>query len=281
MFKFTLTLATSAFLFMSGTADLFAMEPPEDADQSSHKALVFTNHIPKEIMQVIFVETSKGTNPRHLMSICNYWYSVIRENNIPEEAELHYSTTHILHTAMNPFMQQCMHTYWDNLFYNGILRYTPVDEDGKVIKGGETVTLKFSDFTDGTFDLSTCGDTGQFLVITESMDRFFTVCGENENKIVVGIMPCHRILQEVKNSPKHPFYTTLRCLYPDKTPAILLFRWGNENNLTRFDDIRTTDAKEISKRNLYENWGSNSFMCNYTKWSCPESKPTKGFHVYF
>jgi hypothetical protein len=116
MFKFTLTITTSAFLFMSGAADLFAMEPLED---THNNASVTINHIPADIMKVIFIDASKGTNPRHLASVCNHCYSVMRENNLPKvAAELHYPATNILGSTMNPFMQKCMNIYWENQFGN-------------------------------------------------------------------------------------------------------------------------------------------------------------------
>jgi hypothetical protein len=149
---------------------------------------------------------------------------------------------------MNAFMQLCMHIYWDNLFYNGNFDYAPTN-------GSTPVTSKFPGLNkDGVVDLSTCGDAGKYLVITTSMNQFFKVGEENKDKTVVGIMPCYRVLQEIQNSPKHPFFPLMAHLNPDKAPVVLFWRWGNETNLTWFDHLTTASMREISSRNLYENW---------------------------
>ena len=126
------------------------------------------------VIPLIIREGKGGIYPRHLASVCKLWYSIMRENNVPQE-ELHYST-------MNPFMKQCMKTFWASQFYNGVLRYTPP-------YGGEVIDLKFSDVlsnfeeTKGTFDLSSCGVTHNYLRMTLSVEEFLKVRGENENRL--------------------------------------------------------------------------------------------------
>ena len=43
-------------------------------------------------------------------------------------------------------------------------------------------------------------------------------------------------------------------LNPDKSPVVLLWRWGNDDNLTRVDSLTDATMSQISSRNLYENW---------------------------
>lgn len=235
MFKITLTIATSVVLLMSGAADLFAMEPLEDESK------VTISHMPKDVTKLILAEASKDVNPRRLVSVCKSWYNIIRKNNSPQRAELHYST-------MNPFMKESMNTYWENLFYNGVLKYTPTDD-------GQTVSLKFSDLNeDGTFDLSACGNKDRYLVITTKMDRFFKVGEENENKVVVLITPRYLVEQRITASPTHPVAALMADGDPDKAPMNMFWRWGNDTNLTDVDYLTTASAREISSRNLYENW---------------------------
>lgn len=268
MFKFTLTIATSAFLFMSGTADLFAMELLDDGDGKPGNQLVIArtedtkpdpiNHMPKDLMGVIFIETSKLKNPRHLTSVCKHWYSIMREDNIPQGAELHYSATNLLHTAMNPFMQRCMETYWENLFYNGILRYTPLDNNGKVIEGRAAVTLKFSGLkkTSRTFDLSACGDRGRLLLITESMDRFLQVTHGPLSKTTILVALRHLVEQEIKSQghpQDHPFASLMKEWDADKAPVGMFWRGGNNDNLAQVDNLTTASMNVLSSKNLYGN----------------------------
>lgn len=249
MFKFTLTIATSVVLLMSGAADLFAMEFLGDES----KALTI-NHTPKEVIGLMLEESSKNVNPRLLASVCKDWYNIIRENNSPQMAELHYSTINPSHSTMNPFMQKCMNTYWEGLFYNGVLKYTPGD-------GGQTVSLKFSDFKDGTFDLSACGNIGQYLVITENMNQFCKIGEENKDKTVIGIMPRHKIQQEIKNSPDHPFTSLMAGWDADEAPVGIFWRWGNDTDLSMFDYLIIADLSKISLSNLYDLWGAAYVRC--------------------
>lgn len=266
MFKFTLTIATSVFFLTSSAADLFAMETMDNPDGKPGKQLVIAmtedaepgpiHHLPKDLMEVIFIETSKDTNPknrnpRRLAYVCKSWFNCMRENSFDTllGTKNKQYVEKLGYLAMNPFMQTCMDIHLDNLHYKGILQFTPTD-------GSAAVTNKFSGLknTNGTFNLSECEYTDQYLVITESMNQFFKVGEENKYKTVIGIMPCHRILQEIKNSPEHPFYPLLANLDPDKAPVLLFWRWGSDTNLTCFDYLTTASVCEVSSRNLYENW---------------------------
>lgn len=281
MFKFTLTIATSAFLLMSGMTDLFAMALLDDGDGKPGKQLVLAkteeaepgpiNHMPKDRMTVIFMEASKDTNPRRLTSVCKPWYSIMREDNIPQGAELHYSPTNILHSTMNPFMQQCMNTFWEYQFYNGILRYMPTDD-------GQSVTLKFADLNkEGTFDLSACGNTGQNLVITKSMDRFFKIEGENKDKAMILVTPRSLVEQRINTSPSHPLAARMADWDADKAPVGIFWRWGNFNTLV--DYLTHASISKISSMNLYENWSVGLEARSWTVFGSVEM--CKDFHVYF
>ncbi|MBA3814764.1 MAG: hypothetical protein H0X26_09865 [Alphaproteobacteria bacterium] len=256
MFKVNLAISTSVFLFISSAADLFAMEPLHDLDDKPGNQLFIArtedaepgpiNHLPKDVMQVILIETSKDANPRRLTSVCKAWRVVLGLNENPY-GKLHYSITSPLHSTMNTFMQKCMDIYRENQYYHGILRYTPVE-------GGQVVTLKFLDFKDGTFDLSTCGNTGQSLVITESIDRFFKVGKANKDKKVILIALRHLFEQEINTLPDQKFASHITAWDADKAPVGMFWRHGNDENLARVDYLTTAGMSEISSRNLYENW---------------------------
>ncbi len=238
MFKFTLTITTSVFLFMSGAADLFAMDHLDD----DNKALATIHHIPQEVRRVILTETSKAVNPRCLTPVCKLWYNTIRENQDVQGKELHYSD-------MNPFMKDLMRTYWESRFYKGVLEYTSPN-DGKKIK------LRFLDLKDkdGTFNLSICEDASNYLVITINSDRFFEIGGENRDKAVTGIVPYHWIEQIIKSKPDHPLASFMAGWDPDIAPVGMFWRWGTDKDLTWVDYHTTATMNEISSKNLYENW---------------------------
>lgn len=159
-----------------------------------------------------------------------------------------YETVKLHYSDMNPFMQRCMNTYWESRFYNGVLRYTPTD-------GSAGVTLKFADLNEeGTFDLSACGNTGQYLVITTSMDRFFQIQGENIHKTVILVTPRSFVEQGINTSPSHPFAAHMAGWDVDKAPVGMFWRWANFTNLTWVDYLTNADMFKISSVNLYGNW---------------------------
>jgi len=137
-----------------------------------------------------------------------------------------------------------------NQYYNGILQYTPED-------GGPKIVLKFSDFKDGTFDISACGNEAQWQVITQSMPRFFIVEGENKDKLVTLVVLRQVVEQAVKEDPNHPFSPILETWPVDK-PVGLFWRYGNYKNLAWFDYLTTSTLEEISRSNLFENWKKSS-----------------------
>jgi hypothetical protein len=130
-------------------------------------------------------------------------------------------------------------------FDNAVLRYTPTD-------GGKTVTLKFSDLKDGTFDLSACGDVR--VVVTTKMDRFFKVGEENKDKSVVLIMLRHEV--EPRINPEHPFAGYMAGWDADR-PMGMFIRCCN-----------TTDAKSI-----FLKIASPSKTPFRVYWSCLRGRP--------
>ena len=237
MFKFTLTITTSVFLLMSGAVDVFAMNAWND----DKKALATTHGMHQDVMGVIFKEASKENNPRHLTSVCKFWYNIIRENQDSQGKELHYS-------EMNSFMKELMQIFWESRFYNGILRHTPRD-------GSEGVTLKFSLLNkDGTFDLSDCGDACQHLVITSNVDRFFKIEEENKDMTVILITLYSWVEQEINALPIHSFAALMADWNADKAPVGMFWRWGNCEDLTYFDYLTNVSMSTISSMNIYDNW---------------------------
>lgn len=205
----------------------------------------FGGLLPRGPMELIMVKAAdKGTNPRHLAFVCCWWHDVLRENNLPQ-GELKYS-------AMNPFMQKCMQRYWERRFYDGALLYrpTPGNDEGMITMDIASLRDPFCD----TFDLSTCKDRSNFVVITTDMKRFFEVGGKNQGRVVILFILHGLAAQKVKSTPNHPFASTMDGWNPDKAPVGIFWRWGNDANLTWCDYLTVRSLDGISSENLLENW---------------------------
>lgn len=205
----------------------------------------FGDLLPRGPMELIMVKAAdRGTNPRHLASVCRWWHDVIRENNLPN-GELKYS-------AMNPFMQKCMQRYWERRFYDGALLYRPTlgNDEGMITMDIANLRNPFCD----TFDLSTCGDRSNSVVITTDMERFFEVGGKNQGRVVILIMLRGLAVQKVESTPNHPFASIMGGWDPDKAPLGIFWRWGGDANLTLVDYLTVRSFGGISSENLYGNW---------------------------
>ena len=227
MFKYTKMIITAASLlaFCSGQlyAGLTAGTDVED-DKPKRTGVVattgtpdprFQEDMPKEIMRLIFVEASKDTKPGCLASVCGHWHNVMREDN-PIEPLLNYST-------LNRFMKDCMKIWWTEIFYKGVLLYKDPND-------GKEITLRVSELKEpfkGTFDLSACGNTANKLVITTSVDRFFKVKAENEERVVILITPRHVVEEEI-NSSAQPFSP----FWPNGMQAGLLSPFSTNGGIT-------------------------------------------------
>jgi len=254
MLRITKKIAIAASLgaYCIGPIDAYGTEKIIDnLNEESNQQLALTNPIgshpeiiiPDDIWKRLFKEISREENPRHLTSVCKHLYHILRENEIPQiQKELHYSD-------MNMFMRECMQTYWESRFYKGVLSYTSPD--------GGKVELKFSDLkkTNGTFDLSACGDTANYLLISTNRDHFFTIEEENKHKTVILITPRYLIEQGINNSTTHPLVPVIAGWDADKAPVGMFFwQWANSKKLTWFDYLTTESMASISSRDLFDNW---------------------------
>jgi hypothetical protein len=199
---------------------------------------------------------SKYINPRILIALNMQFYKLMRENKDPQNAELHYSATNILHSVMNPFMKSCMEAFWQNQFNNGILLYTTKRQaymDGKWhTVNGEVISLRFSDYQDGRVDLSQCNDAASYQIITTSVDDFFKA---GEESLVVGsvtsIVPRYVVEQKCQ-SKKHPFASILAAWDGDKFPIGIFRQGGNKYYGTGFYYQTSASISKISSMNLFD-----------------------------
>ena len=253
MFKYTKKIVIAASLLAFYSGQLYAMNPDgtdDEDNQPKRTAVVATTGTPesqhgiiRDVLKLIFAEASKSTHPRRLAAVCRHWNSVMRENSPVNRMGVPYAN-------LNPFMQACMNTYWENRFYNGVLQYNPP-------QNGAIQDLRFSDLDDpfkGTFNLQGCGNVAGDLVITTDPERFFKIRGENEDRVVILIALRHLIEQAINSTEAHPLVSVMDSWNADEAPAGIFWRWGNYQDLTWFDYLTVRSWAEISSTNLFENW---------------------------
>ena len=202
---------------------------------------MFQAGLPVEAMQLIFTHASNiGVNPDDLASVCLHWNYVMRGNALPN-VKLNYS-------SMNNFMKNCMQLYWAAPLKSGTLSYT--DPETKEVK-----RMKISDFEDplnGTFDLSGCGDRHSKVRITTSVEEFFKVGGENEDRLVV-LANTHDLIHGLHAEK----FEGIKNWDPVVAPVGLFWRWGNWEDLSWYDYLTTSSIDDVASVDLYENWAKS------------------------
>ena len=135
-------------------------------------------------------------------------------------------------------------------FLNGVLIYRPnLESDEGMIQ------LKISDLLnplEGTFDLSGCGDTGQYLSISTGYRKGMKA--ENKDKLEIWLAPRFMVEKKLKSSASH-LQPIMDNWKEDTAPIGILWSWGGWSDLSWYDYLTTQDTYVISSKNLYENWG--------------------------
>ncbi|MBP6986177.1 MAG: hypothetical protein KBB83_06280 [Alphaproteobacteria bacterium] len=268
MFKFTKKIAIAAsFVVLYSGEDVFGsdleLDPADNelsrarfvkASENGKNAIDAMNELPTDVWKQILAEASIETDPVDIAVSCRKFNAVMRDTSgLPQDPN---------NPGVNNFIKQvCKKIYKDNegprRFKNGVLRYTPED-------GGAVVELKFSDLANpfcGTFDLSKCGNRSQHVRITTSVEEFFKVRGENEDKMVFLTCPFHVIEQAIQSNPDHPFSKVLSNWDKSKAPIGMFWRMGNWVDTILFDYLESVSMKELSEKNLYENWQMGVLGC--------------------
>ncbi len=134
-------------------------------------------------------------------------------------------------------------------FLHGRLIYKP-NENNDIGK----IELKIVDLTnplEGTFDLSKCGDTGQYLSIATGYRKCKKF--ENENKVEIWFVPRFVVENEINGSAKH-----FKGIFHDKWLEVadvgIIWTLGNWSTMNYYDYLTTQNSNELANSNLYFKW---------------------------
>jgi hypothetical protein len=168
---------------------------------------------------------------RNLKEVCSQWNLIIDED--------------FMHEAMVLGCKQICPE-----FLNGKLIYRP-----KLRSDEGMIELKISDLWNplgGTFNLSQCGDTGNYLSISTGYRKVKKA--ENPNKLEIWFTPRFLVEKEIQGTAGY-----FKEVFPAKwqTTALvgIIWTWGGWECLSdSFDYLTTENTDNLSKIDLYENW---------------------------
>lgn len=155
---------------------------------------------------------------RPLREVCSDWNQIIDKG--------------FMHKAMVLGCQQICPE-----FLNGKLIYRPKEgsDEGMVVFN----ILDLWNPLQGTFNLSKCGDTGQYLSISTGYRKVKKA--ENADKVEIWFTPW--FLKEI-----------FPVKWEDSAGVGIFWNWGGWNNLGWYDYLTSESADNLSKINLYEHW---------------------------
>ena len=104
---------------------------------------------------------------------------------------------------------------------------------------------------EGTFDLSQCGYTGNYLSISTGYRKVKKP--ENADKVEIWFTPRFLVEKEIKTSARH-----LAAIFPsswsDSAPVGMLWTYGNWDDTGWYEYLTNESMDNLSKIDLYENW---------------------------
>jgi len=196
-------------------------------------------------------------NTGSLRLVCRDWWGIMEQKQ------------------MKRSIASIKHEYIYQKFLKGVLVYRP---DGESDEG--RIDLPIASLVnplEGTFDLSQCGDTGEYLSISTGYRKGKKA--ENANKLEIWLTPRFLVEKEIKGSAQH-----LKKIFPSKWPekASIGIFWtlGDWDNMGRYDYLTDNTMEELGNDNLYEKHGFTPGDEPH-QYMCKEIYATKEFHVHF
>lgn len=134
-------------------------------------------------------------------------------------------------------------------FLKGVLIYRPKkgSDEGRV----NLPIAALSNPLEGTFDLSACGDTGQYVSINTGYRKGKKA--ENANKVEIWFTPRFLVERDLGTTAKH-FQQIFPKQWPERAPVGIIWTWGNDDNMAWYDYLANQNMDELGNENLYKKW---------------------------
>jgi hypothetical protein len=219
---------------------------------------------PKEITAMILHraaidECLNNRSPVNILLVCKEWRTLIEEEFIDGKT--------VKQLCREAWYGVPEHEEIYERFLKGVLIYRPQ-------KGSDVgmITLRISALVnplDGTFDLSQCGDVGQYLTISTGYRKGKKA--ENANKLEIWLTPRFLVEKKIQGSAQHfqkLFHQILlpqiliQSQWPEKAPVGIFWTWGGWDNMRWYDHVTRNTIDELANDNLYKKWLAGQRLIN-------------------
>ena len=205
--------------------------------------------LPTEIKRIILKESSIknmkelycDNSLRRVKLVCRDWCNIVKgvDNNFVFANEIIRAAYNLTDDQFKVYQR----------FLRGILIYRPNER-----KNSRMIKLRVADLNnplEGTFNLSKCGNEGEYLTISTGYRKGKRQ--ENENKLEIWLTPRFLVEKEINWSAKH-FNTIFPCNWPQAAQIGIMWTWGGWDSLTCYDYLTNQTMDDIANNNLYEKW---------------------------
>ena len=140
---------------------------------------------------------------------------------------------------------------------------------------------------EGTFDLSGCGDTGQYLSISTGYRKGLKA--ENARKVVIWLAPRFLVEKNISSTAKH-LQPIMGGWNSDAAPVGIFWTWGGREDLDDYDYLVTNSFEVLGSEDLYEKWKKSGTEGSGTEnglgelsesLECEERRPTRSVTFKF
>lgn len=135
-------------------------------------------------------------------------------------------------------------------FIMGKLIYKP-DPNSDIGK----IEFPFKDLAnplEGTFDLTSCGDSSQYLSISTGYRKGKKA--QNADKVEIWLAPRFLIEKEINSTAAH-FQPIIDEWNAVAAPVGVFWTWGGWDDINLFDYLVDNSLDQLANNNLYRKWG--------------------------
>ena len=172
-------------------------------------------------------------------------------------------------------------------FLKGVLVYRP--SEGSDVGRIDLPIAALSNPLDGTFDLSNCGDTGEYLSISTGYRKGHNP--DNKNKVEIWFAPWFLVDKEKSHlAQNHHMREILKTWDPEQAPIGIFCTWGGWNGgsqLGHCDYEISVDPAGLSSKNMYRRFiferppGCQTWRCTPADTTYAWHASWRAFHISF
>jgi hypothetical protein len=198
-----------------------------------------TAKIPTEIVTLIvkFAAINNYLSNDHIVPlklVCKEWRDIINKDFVDDAIQSAYELL-----GYGEIYQR---------FLNGALVYMP--QEGSDVGMVTLPIAALRNPLEDTFDLSRCGDAGNYLSISTGYRKVKRA--ENAEKLEVWFAPRFLIAKEINKTAKH--FQGIMSDWKDSAEVGIFWTWGGWDNLDSYDYLTTENMDDLSKNGLYGGW---------------------------